>query len=327
MQVHARHEKANLSVVGWLLGHAHKGRQFARSIHSRFDPFVAILFITQLVFGIYLKLHLERGINRYIRRAAVLCHSVIGKITPIVNWLQMGFGGITLLGFCRADHLGQCLAHGIMGSSFIAYGVILALMLLLGQPWLARRNKSQEFFDSAVIAAWGYLLILWRSNSRLVNTFTEHRWGQAWSHKDLQHTSMGIIWFCAGILGIFLSSRKGQPQRNLIPALVIILTGWSMSSHAQALEFSTNLHAVFGHTLMAAGVTRIVEIVIVLRDSWNAGNDEIRSFQYLPPYVTCKQFRTNISYSLRQDFSSWAQMKNRFSFLFPLMSTMFPIVS
>jgi hypothetical protein len=27
-----------------------------------------------------------------------------------VSWVQMGFGGITLLGFCRADHLGQvCL--------------------------------------------------------------------------------------------------------------------------------------------------------------------------------------------------------------------------
>jgi hypothetical protein len=96
---------------------------------------------------------------------------------------------------------------------------------------------------------------------------------------------LGIIWFCAGILGVFLSSRKGRPQRNVIPALVIILTGWSMSSHAQSLEFSTHLHGIFGHTLMAAGVTRLVEIVMVLRDAWNAGNDEIRSFQYLPPFV------------------------------------------
>jgi hypothetical protein len=70
---------------------------------------VAFLFIGQVVFGIYLKFHLERGINKYIRRAAVMCHGTIGKITPIVSWIQMGFGGITLLGFCRADHLGQVL--------------------------------------------------------------------------------------------------------------------------------------------------------------------------------------------------------------------------
>jgi hypothetical protein len=96
---------------------------------------------------------------------------------------------------------------------------------------------------------------------------------------------IGIIWFCAGILGVFLSSRKGRPQRNVIPAIVIILTGWAMAGHEQRLEFSTKLHATFGHTLMAAGVTRIIEIVIVLRDSWNAGDDEIRSFQYVPPFV------------------------------------------
>ena len=96
----------------------------------------------------------------------------------------------------------------------------------------------------------------------------------------------GIIWFCGGILGTFLSFRKGKPQRNIIPAVIIVLTGWSMASHAQELEFSTNMHGVFGHTLMAAGVTRIFEIVVVLRDAWNAGENEIRAFQYLPPFVS-----------------------------------------
>lgn len=112
-QVIPQSRGAKVLVVGWFLGHAHKGRQFAHNIHSSFAPFVAILFIGQVVFGIYLKFHFERGINKYIRRAAVMCHGTIGKITPIVSWVQMGFGGITLLGFCRADHLGQvCL--GVM---------------------------------------------------------------------------------------------------------------------------------------------------------------------------------------------------------------------
>lgn len=94
-------------VVGWFLGHAHKGRKFTHNIHATFAPFILFLFIGQVVFGLYLKLHLERGFNKYIRRVAVLCHGTIGKITPIVSWVQMGFGGITLLGFCREDHLGQ----------------------------------------------------------------------------------------------------------------------------------------------------------------------------------------------------------------------------
>jgi hypothetical protein len=99
----------------------------------------------------------------------------------------------------------------------------------------------------------------------------------------------GIIWFCAGILGVFLSFRKGRPQRNVVPSLVIFLTGWAMAGHAQSLEFSTHIHATFGHTLAAAGVTRIIEITVVLRDRWNAGGDEIRAFQYIPPFVRISQ--------------------------------------
>lgn len=62
------------------------------------------------------------------------------------------------------DHTGQCLAHFIMGSSFVAYGIILLLFLRVGGPWLLRQGKSPEWYDSWVIMIWG-----------IVNTFTEHR--------------------------------------------------------------------------------------------------------------------------------------------------------
>jgi len=145
-------------------------------------------------------------------------------------------------------------------------------------------------------------------------------------------------------LGIFLS-RNNQvgciseprwdvphfffPQRNVIPAIMyalhphrlngytnslhsIILTGWAMSEHAQALMISTKVHATFGHTLMLAGVTRIVEICFVpnrladisdedahsehtLADSgsgsgYTGSGDSgkataARAFRHLPPFV------------------------------------------
>ena len=198
---------------------------------------------------------------------------------PVVSWVQMLFGGIVALGFCRGDHLGQCLAHFIMGSAFIGYGIILTILMLVGQIWLARTGRSQEFFDSILIAAWG-----------CVNTFTEHRWGTAWVKNDLQHTSMGIVWWCAGLLGVWLSRRRrdGRPRRNLVPAVVILLTGWAMSAHPQGLELSTHVHTVFGWTLMAAGAARIVEISFVLKDRNSLDEkdqEEINSWQYLTPFV------------------------------------------
>lgn len=52
-----------------------------------------------------------------------------------------------------------------MGSSFVAYGIVMLLMLRVGGPLLIRNGKSQEWYDSWVILAWG-----------IVNTFTEHRY-------------------------------------------------------------------------------------------------------------------------------------------------------
>ena len=242
-----------------------------------------IFLIIQVAFGIYLRLHLERGIHARIRRYFVIIHGIIGKVMPVISWVQMLFGGITAMGFCRGDHLGQCLAHFIMGSAFIGYGIILTILLLVGQPWLRRTGRSQEFYDSLIIAAWG-----------CVNTFTEHRWDGPWVKNDLQHTSMGVVWWCAGLLGIWLSrKRNGTPKRNLIPAIVILLTGWAMGAHPQSMMLSTKVHTVFGYTLMAAGATRIVEIAFVLRDRNTVDEtdaEETSSWQYLTPFVRSYSF-------------------------------------
>ncbi|KAL8656529.1 MAG: hypothetical protein Q9210_000166 [Variospora velana] len=270
-----------LAILGYFLGHAHKGRQFAPNIHASFATVLMLFLIVQIIFGVYLKFHLERGIHGRIRRYFLLSHGVVGKVMPVASWVQMLFGGITALGFCRDDHMGQCLAHFIMGSAFIGYGITLTILLLVGQAWLRSTGRSQEFFDSLLIAAWG-----------CVNTFTEHRWGGPWVKNDLQHTSMGIVWWCAGLLGVWLSrKRDGRPKRNLIPGMVILITGWAMSAHPQGLELSTHVHTVFGYTLMAAGASRIVEIAFVLRDRGSVDEegkgDEASSWQFLTPFLLC----------------------------------------
>ncbi|KAL2384566.1 hypothetical protein RJZ90_001879 [Blastomyces dermatitidis] len=265
-----------IAILAYFMGHLHKGRQFSKNIHASFANVLMIMLVAQVVLGIYLKLHLSRGIHGRIRQYVVGTHGVVGKVMPVVSWVQMIFGGITALGFCRKDHLGQCLAHFIMGSAFIAYGILLTILLLVGQYWLRRTGRSQEFFDSVVIAVWG-----------CINTFTEHRWGQPWAHNDIEHTSMGIVWWCAGLLGIWLSrKRNGQPKRNLIPGVVILLTGYSMSSHQQHLMLSTMVHAFFGYTLMGAGAARIIEIAFVLKDRSTLSLDgtDPNSFQYITPF-------------------------------------------
>lgn len=109
----------------------------------------------QLALGIYLKLHIH---EETLRPWAVRLHGVVGKAYPIFGWTQMLFGAIAFRGYCRGDDLGQCLAHYIMGSGFIAYGTIMAIMLLVGEAWIRRTKKSPEWWDSWVIMLWVRLM-------------------------------------------------------------------------------------------------------------------------------------------------------------------------
>ena len=49
---------------------------------------------------------------------------------------------------------GQCLAHYIMGSGFIAYAVLITITMLAGEHWMQRSGRSPDFFDSCVIMLW-----------------------------------------------------------------------------------------------------------------------------------------------------------------------------
>lgn len=212
---------------------------------------------------------LQEFITNTGERRLLLAHRILSLLCVVTGWVRVCLAPISLFGFCRGKHTGQCIAHGIMGSAFVLYGFVYATILVL--PWLRNSSSkySQDFYDSCVMCVWG-----------IVNTFTEHRWGkEGWNHGDYQHTAMGIIWWAGGLLGIFLS-RKGE--RTFVPSLLIIFTGWAMSEHSQQLLISTKVHALFGLVLMSGGALRIAEISFLLKD--RRTDSKIHSFQYLPPF-------------------------------------------
>ncbi|KAF8708955.1 hypothetical protein RHS03_03131, partial [Rhizoctonia solani] len=281
-----------MTAAGYILGHSHKGRSFGESAHGRVANFILFPLSAQLALGIYLKLHIH---EQTIRPWAVVAHGIIGKSWLVIGWTQMLLGVVVLRGYCGKEELGQCLAHYIMGSAFIGYGVLLAVVLLAGggRIWYGKRwrdggkgekvvsPRSQEWWDG------------WEQG--IINTFTEHHGPlNKWSHKDMQHTTLGVIWWAGGALAVFLA-RNGK--RTVVPALIIIVTGWAMSSHSQAMEISTKVHGIFGVVLMSAGAARIIEITFVLKDAASISDDEstrpsrnakpveIQAFQHLPPFL------------------------------------------
>ncbi|KAF9026309.1 hypothetical protein BDZ89DRAFT_1134884 [Hymenopellis radicata] len=241
-----------LTLGGYFLGHKHHGRQFLKSVHGTYANILFVPILAQLCLGIYLKLHIH---EKSLRPWMVRLHGVVGKSYPVLGWLQFLFGAATFRG------------------AFIAYGTIMAIMLLVGDAWVRRSGRSPEWWDSWVIMLWG-----------IVNTFTEHH-GGAWSVKDMQHTILGVLWWTGGALGIFLARNN---QRNVVPGLIIILTGWGMSEHAQELMISTRVHAVFAddddtnseHTLAGGTQTPIPATEV---NTAKAG--AARAFRHLPAFL------------------------------------------
>lgn len=243
------------------------------------------------------------GSLRLLRRI----YKIISVATAVTGWVRVCMAPVALFGFCYGASTGQCIAHGIMGSAFIFYGFVLAWVLLI--PWIRKRSlssgndsKSQEFWDSSLMCLWG-----------IINTFTEHRWGkEAWSHGDYQHTAMGLIWWCGGLLGMWLSRENGK--RSIVSAILLIVTGYAMSQHSQHLELSTKVHGMFGLALMAGGFSRIIEISFLLSDKGCSKDGVILTFQHLPPmslvmsgvlFMSANEEQLQLVHDLGADHSSY----------------------
>ncbi|KAJ1678090.1 hypothetical protein EV182_004799 [Spiromyces aspiralis] len=171
----------------------------------------------------------------------------MGVAQFILSYVQIVLGVIVWLDFCRGGYLGQCLAHFIMGSSFVAYAVYILLVLRLVGPWLRKFGRSPEFYDSCVIMLWGCF-----------NTFTEHG---------------------------FIEKANGARSdvRSMFPSLILAFTGIAMGAHEQSSEFSTRVHFLFGMSLVLTAITRCLELLLIstgtIKDT--AGGTK-NPFQYLP---------------------------------------------
>jgi Protein of unknown function (Ytp1) len=96
------------------------------------------------------------------------------------------------------------LAHFIKGGIFFWYGLVVLGQFMgcwanLGWSWNLKpatsRAPSREFVESALIFTYG-----------TSNVFLEHLggWGQAWTPQDLEHVSISVMFFGAGLVSLSL---------------------------------------------------------------------------------------------------------------------------
>ncbi|KAA1116000.1 hypothetical protein PGTUg99_031995 [Puccinia graminis f. sp. tritici] len=148
-----------LSLPATSLPHLSARHPYPATLHAALGAPLFGLLLLQICLGFFLKSHWLQT-SRF-RSLIQLGHSIIGKSFIPLAWLQILLGAVASLSFCYGDHLGQCLAHMIMGSAFVGYGVVMLSLMEFGKPWLKAHQLSPEYLDCCVITVWG-----------VVNTFT-----------------------------------------------------------------------------------------------------------------------------------------------------------
>ncbi|KAJ3026281.1 hypothetical protein HK097_006484, partial [Rhizophlyctis rosea] len=203
--------------AGFMMGHLNRTPFWEGNPHVRFQWWMLVILVGQVGVGVGLKvtkmkdapksrvLQFLQSIRLRILRPI---HVILGWSFVILPYVQGIFGLIPLTRTCGGQEVINCVAHFIMGSFFVYYGGVTVLRHfgVISLPF------RMDVFDSLLITLWGF-----------INTFFEHRPGTPWNHTDLQHTSSGILWLCAGLLSLLLTFFKPYTSvtLNIVPALVI----------------------------------------------------------------------------------------------------------
>ncbi|KAF8680331.1 hypothetical protein RHS04_04105 [Rhizoctonia solani] len=223
----------------------------------------------------------QKGWRGRIQRAGHWTFNTTERIMIPFAWGVTMVGGCVYTGICRGSYLNGCLAHFIKGSIFFWYGMLtwgryLGAWSDRGWAWnrTASNRVSAEMVESFVIFLYG-----------ATNTWMERfgaKPGAPYSTKEIQHISIAVMFWFAGLVGMALESRTirrllsnasiiGNPRArshplteppsysgsfNPFPAIVIGVTGAAMSAHHQNYVFQVKIHELWGNLLVAFAVMR-----------------------------------------------------------------------
>ncbi|KAF9358940.1 hypothetical protein BGX26_000546 [Mortierella sp. AD094] len=233
----------------------HYGWKWNISAHGALANLLLLLLFIQVGLGVYRKMVRVKPNIRIKWLTGSLTkniHSYVGRSHLILAYIQIVLGFIRLIEACPGQYFGQCISHIVMGGSFWWYGGIYLAYLVGSFPSVSR----PEWYETIVMTIWG-----------VINFSILHQWGTSWSHADLQHTSLGLLWIGGGILSLFLESKYNPLaqftiRKNPIPSLLIIMTGYAMGQHQQYYMFATMVHTFFGYALMLGGVCRLIQLAL-----------------------------------------------------------------
>ncbi|ORX38439.1 hypothetical protein BD324DRAFT_578083 [Kockovaella imperatae] len=213
------------------------------------------------------------------RRLGEIILTWLRRFQVVFAYVVTLLGMTVYVGMCRGSFVNACAAHFIKGSIFFGYGVLTFARYLgaysdLGWAWNRKPGKasgtSAEMVECSVIFVYG-----------ITNTWLERlgsHAGDPYTVRQVQHISIAIMFWFAGLIGILLESKSvrrvlgsmlGRPRDmheppsyafsfNPLPALVIAVTGLAMAAHHQRYVFQVQIHSLWGLLLAGGSLCRFL---------------------------------------------------------------------
>ncbi|GAM42685.1 hypothetical protein TCE0_044r16897 [Talaromyces pinophilus] len=179
-------------------------------------------------------------------------------------------GIVTYSGIFRGFEIFSGLAHFIKDGIFFWYGLVIlgrymGCWAYFRWSWNLKPASSRavtgELVESALIFTYGS-----------TNVFLEHLagWGKAWTAQDLEHVSISVVFFGAGlsIMGKTAATTQQEEEQetsgvsfNPMPLLTIFLLGIMMGGHKQEQMVSIMVYKQWGNLLSGAAMARAMTYI------------------------------------------------------------------
>ncbi|KAI1099847.1 hypothetical protein F4804DRAFT_320724 [Jackrogersella minutella] len=227
-------------------------------------------------------------------------YNFVDRTILILGYITLCTGLITFARFFEGQGIFSGLAHWIKGGIFFWYGLLTlgrwsGSFGELGWAWNVRPKQSSQKWRPTAEFVEGALIFTYGST----NIFLEHlgNAGGEFRPQDLEHISITVLFIGGGLLAMLIESTRIRdllnttvydaalvhpdhlysdqerealetPKQyefsiNPIPALVIMLLGFMMSSHTQQSMVSSMVHKQWGNLLTGASFARGFTYVLV----------------------------------------------------------------
>lgn len=142
-------------------------------------------------------------------------HVTVARSLPVLSFVAAYTGLAVYTGSCRGPYKNVCLAHGIKGGIFFWYGLFSFARYMgayadIGWAWNRQPSTRRKGGCSAVLSAeWVECFVIFFYG--ITNTWMERfgaKHGDPYTVKQVQHISIAVMFWFAGIVGMILETKS-----------------------------------------------------------------------------------------------------------------------